>query len=131
MENKKETFEGGAKRNQRYPRVELVDPTFLWEMAEIMQAGAIIYGENNWQKGGQDFVQDIPRHMLQHVLAIMGNVGNDDTKENHLAHLACNVMMFAKLRKKYPYIIPGSPTQLPLPATDCFVDTIATPKETK
>lgn len=106
------SYDGGAKRSKKLPRYELIDPTFLHEVAEVMAEGAVKYGELNWQKGGQDFVQDIPRHMLLHVFGIMSG----DTSENHLANLICNGMMMAKLRKKYPYQVPGAPEQLNLDA---------------
>jgi DNA-directed RNA polymerase subunit RPC12/RpoP len=84
-----ETFNSGAKRDSKlkdYSNVELI---LLQRVATVMNLGEIKYGKGNWQKGGEDFIKDIPSHMLEHCFGII----HGDNSVDHVAHLACNCMM--------------------------------------
>lgn len=89
VEPKVETFSSGAKRSTSKPPYTWISVELLKRVAAVWQAGAVKYGKGNWQKGGEDFISDIPNHCLEHLYSFLAG----DATEDHLAHLVCNVQM--------------------------------------
>lgn len=90
------TFASGAKRSKEMPRFDLLSRDLLERTAATWKEGADKYGEYNWQKGGPDFVKDIPNHIINHIFAYVAG----DTSEDHLSHIVCNVQMLMHFGKK-------------------------------
>jgi dATP/dGTP diphosphohydrolase len=80
-------FPGGARRSDRKPRFDLVPFEFLEAVAEVLTSGAGRYGPYNWKRGRKDFFLDAWNHALVHLQKFK----EGDRREDHLAHLACNV----------------------------------------
>ncbi len=80
-------YDGGAKRDDRKPRFDLIPFEFLESVAHVLSAGAVKYGPYNWKRGQKDFFLDAWNHALVHLEKFK----EGDTTEDHLAHLACNV----------------------------------------
>ena len=81
------TNEYGGKQSRVDARFDLVPPYSLQAVAEILGAGAVKYGENNWQR---ITTAEHLNHALNHInLHLIG-----DTSENHLGNAMVR-MMFA------------------------------------
>src|SRR5439155_16737068 len=80
-------FIGGARRSDRKPRFDLIPFEFLESVAEVLSAGAVKYGPYNWKRGQKDFFLDAWNHAFVHLQKFK----EGDRREDHLAHLACNV----------------------------------------
>jgi dATP/dGTP diphosphohydrolase, N-terminal len=96
----RQQFETGMVRDiqTNKPRYDLVDWPMIRRWAELMQRGAIKYGEHNWKKAATQeeldrFRASALRHMVQWF--------NGDTDEDHAAacffNLAGAEMVKAKL----------------------------------
>ena len=68
------------------PRFDLIDPNFLYRMADVMSKGADHYGEFNWTQGipSQRYMASLLRHVFAYY--------NGDNSEDHLAAAAFNLM---------------------------------------
>ncbi len=84
MEKKGNKFDNGK------PQLDLVDPTFILGIGEILTFGAEKYGANNWKK--------VKKHRyiaaaFRHFLAIMkGELYDEQSNRHHALHVACNLM---------------------------------------
>lgn len=81
--------QGGTKHDQGKPRMSLVPVDALWEVVDILEQGAIAYGENNWQEAPLDnmrYYNACHRHMKAWV---KGQDKDDDSGKHHLAHALC------------------------------------------
>lgn len=87
----RQQFSTGAVRDEQGDklRYDLIYQGFLRDVAEILRAGAIKYGPNNWQKGFPKY--RIIGSLLRHVYAYI----NNERGEDHLAQAACNLMMLS------------------------------------
>ncbi len=90
-------FRGGARRSDRKPRFDLIPWEFLEAVAVVLAEGATRYGSHNWKRGGRDFFVDAWNHAFVHLEKFK----EGDQSEDHLAHLACNVvfLLWAVKRK--------------------------------
>lgn len=83
-----EQWDTGAVRDSQdgKPRFDLIDPEFLFRMAEVMRKGAEHYGEFNWTQGipSQRYMASLLRHVFAYY--------NGDSSEDHLAAAAFNLM---------------------------------------
>lgn len=91
-----EVFRGGARRSDRKPRFDLIPFEFLEEVADALTEGAAKYGPHNWKRGDAEFFRDAWSHAFVHLQKFK----EGDTKEDHLAHLACNVAFLIWAVKK-------------------------------
>lgn len=82
-------FKSGAKRGKLKPPYNLISLELLKRTATVWGLGRAKYGKGNWQKGGEDFANDAPNHILEHLYLYL----EGDTSEDHLAHIVCNVQM--------------------------------------
>lgn len=78
----------GVKHDQGKPRMDLLPPELLTEVAKILTFGAEKYSARNWEKGmewGRVYGAAL-RHMNKWWA---GQDKDDETGESHLAHAAC------------------------------------------
>jgi hypothetical protein len=95
----------GVKYDTDKPRPDLLDPTAILAMAQVMEHGAKKYATDNWKR-----VSEPQRRYyaaaLRHLLAWWGGEANDpESGLSHLAHAACCVMFlqhFEGQREKTP-----------------------------
>lgn len=82
---------GGMKFDQDKPRVDLIDPYAMEELAKVLTFGAQKYAAHNWRKG-ISFSRLIAA-AFRHLMAIMRGEDHDpETGLPHAAHLMCCAM---------------------------------------
>lgn len=87
----KNTWTEGKKFDQNKPRMDLLDPEHLEEIARVLTFGAEKYDAHNWRKGID--VSRLVAAAYRHLGAI--NRGEDIDPESgisHVGHLGCCVM---------------------------------------
>ena len=86
MDNK--VYETGAQRSKdvEHFRYDLFHPIFMRRVASVLAEGAEKYGEHNWEQGFP--MNSLFNHLLVHVFEYLGG----DRREDHLGHMACNIM---------------------------------------
>lgn len=77
----------GAKRDEYRLRYDLIPKFFIDELASIFEEG-LRYGQDNWKKGGEEFVADLINHVEDHYLRYT----DGDRSEKHLAKVAWNAL---------------------------------------
>ena len=78
----------GLKYDTEKPRMELLDPEWLEEVAWVMTFGAKKYAANNWRSGIS--ITRLLGAAMRHLLAILRGENTDpETGRSHSAHLAC------------------------------------------
>lgn len=82
---------GGAKFDGGKLRMDLVDPCFVEEVAEVLTYGCVKYADNSWQK-----LEDAERRYkgaaLRHLYSYLrGELVDDESGMTHLQHLATNI----------------------------------------
>ena len=87
-----------AVREHFYPRIELVQKSFILRVAEALTTGAEKYGDYNWQGFNREQQEDILRHALVHIHDHM----NGDRSEDNLANAACNIMFAMWFQENTP-----------------------------
>jgi len=104
---------GGVKLDQGKPRMELLPPDVLIQIAAVFTYGANKYGDRNWEKGGR-----WGRWMgaaLRHCFAWLAGEENDDESGlPHLAHALCSLMMLFGMQLRSV----GDDDRLPVKAAD-------------
>lgn len=89
---------GGTKYDMNKPRMDLVDPYALEQLAKVLTFGAGKYAPHNW-RGGIAYSRLIAAAM-RHLNAF--NAGEDNDPESglpHIAHLLCCGMFILGLSK--------------------------------
>lgn len=86
------TPDEGRKDDQGKPRMDLVPPEVVEEIARVLTFGAEKYGERNYERGmawGRPYAA-----LMRHVLAWWGGEERDpETGFSHLSHAACCLAM--------------------------------------
>lgn len=110
-------FETGAVRDMHEGkgRRDLLPPSALLRVARHFEAGAVKYGDRNWEKG-------IPMHSfldsgIRHLLKYMNGQGDED----HLAAAAWNILCALETEEKRPEMqdIPARITETHEPKAVC------------
>lgn len=86
----RDEFEKAERYNKGKPRIGLLPPELMIEVAKVMTFGAEKYSDDNWKKGLSD--ECCLSSCLRHITAYMA--GKEFDKESglpHLAHAACNL----------------------------------------
>lgn len=84
-------LEQGIKFDSNKPRMDLLDPYALEELAKVLSFGAVKYEPNNWRKGIA--ITRLTSSLLRHVFAFMRGESTDpETGLSHIAHAMCNCM---------------------------------------
>jgi hypothetical protein len=79
------TNERGGKQSDVGVRFDLIPAESLIIVAQILAAGAIKYGVNNWKLIP---TEDHVNHAVNHLYKFLAG----DTTENHLGNAACRVL---------------------------------------
>lgn len=80
-------------------QLELLDPEFIHDFAQVMTFGAAKYGPNNWRRG-MNWTRAIGS-LKRHMNAIeRGEDFDEESGLHHSAHIACNAM-FLYYYEKY------------------------------
>ena len=81
----------GVKADSAKPRLDLLEPEFLVEVAEVMTYGAKKYAPHNW-RGGMPWSR-LFSAMMRHLWAFWAGEDIDaETGFSHLAHAGCCLM---------------------------------------
>ena len=82
----------GKKYDQGKPRMDLLPPRALNEVAQVFGYGAGKYGDYNWMDGLK--WSRLVAASLRHITAwISGEQNDPESGLNHLSHAACNILM--------------------------------------
>jgi hypothetical protein len=85
-----EVFQTGVKFDQGKPRMELLPPELMVEVAKVLTFGAEKYEARNWEKG-MDWGR-IYGSLQRHLNAWASGEDTDpETGLSHLAHAGCNI----------------------------------------
>lgn len=91
----------GKKFDADKPRIELVSPLALTELAKVLTFGAKKYDANNWRKGIA--WSRLIGATLRHVNAYnMGQTHDEETGLSHMAHAMCETMFLLEFEKTHP-----------------------------
>lgn len=86
--------ENGTKLDLDKPRMELLDPGWLEEVARVMTFGAKKYADNNWRSGIR--LSRLIGAAFRHLLAILrGEDIDPESGFSHSAHLSCCAMFIS------------------------------------
>ena len=92
---------GGDHKDDGKSMVQLIDPSFLFAVGEVMAFGAKKYAPNNWRKGIH--TMRLCGSVLRHVYAWMMREDRDpESKLSHLAHAGASLMMLYMTTKLHP-----------------------------
>jgi hypothetical protein len=86
----------GGKQSHLPCRLDLICPKTLIRMGEILDSGAVKYGEHNWKNIP---TQDHINHALVHIYGFLD--GNTD--DDHLGHALTRVMFALSMELNKPY----------------------------
>lgn len=89
-----------AKADAGKPRLTLVPPRIIWDIAAVREYGTAKYGApENWRKVSPQRYRDAMfRHMMAYLASFQGKDPESGLK--HLWHLACNVAFLCELEDK-------------------------------
>ncbi len=88
----------GVKHDSNKPRMELLPPLALKELAQVMTAGAKKYGDHNW-KGGMKHGRLIGA-ALRHITSYLaGEDIDEETQTLNLANAAVDLMFIIEYIK--------------------------------
>lgn len=82
--------EEGIKHDQGKPRMDLIPPEMLEEVAKVLTFGANKYSDRNWEKGLE--WGRVYGALQRHLTAWWGNVNegiDEETGLSHLSHALC------------------------------------------
>jgi hypothetical protein len=92
----KDKYEGGASRNKLNYRFDLIPPAGIERIAARFELGVKSHGENNWRKGGPDFVKASVNHMVAHVMDYLENGNDTDDNLGAIGWAVCALAHFEK-----------------------------------
>lgn len=89
----------GIKFDQDKPRMDLIDPTAMNELAKVLAFGAQKYAAHNWRKGLHK--SRLLGAALRHLFAYLGGEDKDpETGLSHVAHAMCCCMFLIGLEHR-------------------------------
>lgn len=89
----------GIKFDQDKPRMDLIDPTAMTELAKVLAFGARKYAAHNWRKGLAK--SRLLGAALRHLFAYLGGEDKDpETGLSHVAHAMCCCMFILGLEHR-------------------------------
>lgn len=87
------------KHDSGKPRVDLVDPKWLLDLARVLGYGAEKYSAHNWRSGLN--WSRLYAAAQRHLLAFQsGELNDPESGQSHLLHAACNLMMLYSVLDK-------------------------------
>lgn len=82
-------------------RLELLDPSFVVGVGEVLTFGAQKYSPNNWKKADVEGIERIKGASFRHLMAYLdGEKYDPETGLNHMFHIGCNAMFLTYFDKK-------------------------------
>ena len=92
---------GGERKNKGKARLELIAPSLMYEVAQVMEYGAKKYAPDNWRRGMK---WSVPyacavRHLTKWW---MGERVDEESGCSHLGHVVANIMMLIEYEKICP-----------------------------
>ena len=94
-----ERMREGIKFDQGKPRMDLIDPTAMNELAKVLTFGAQKYAAHNWRKGLHK--SRLLGAALRHLFAYLGGEDKDpETGLSHAAHAMCCCMFILGLEHR-------------------------------
>ena len=91
----------GVKFDTDKPRLELISPVAIEELAKVLAFGAKKYSAYNWSKG--IVYTRILAAILRHTFAYMRGESKDpETGLSHIAHVMCNCMFLLHFERFRP-----------------------------
>ena len=94
--------EGRALRhNEGKLRMDLIAPSTIKALAEILTVGAQKYEEHNWRKGDN---WSVPyASLMRHLMAFWGGENNDpESGKPHVLHILTNAAFLVEYYENYP-----------------------------
>jgi hypothetical protein len=91
------TLTTGVKYDGDKPRMSLVPPKAILEVAKVLTYGAKKYSAENWRKvpeAHQRYLDAALRHINQYH---QGQIIDNETGINHLAHAICSLLFIVEL----------------------------------
>jgi hypothetical protein len=95
----RQEFSTGMKRDIQTdkPRYDLLDWPMIKRWAELMQRGAVKYGENNWKKAAtQEELDRFRASALRHLIQWF----NGESEEDHAAAVCFNIAGAEMVKEK-------------------------------
>ena len=89
------------RHNEGKLRMDLIDPSTVKALAEILTIGAEKYDEHNWKKGDN---WSVPyASLMRHLMAFWGGENLDpESSKNHLKHALANISFLLYYYENYP-----------------------------
>lgn len=88
----------GLKFDQDKPRMELIDPYAMEQLAWVLTFGAKKYHAENWRKGIS--IKRLIGSSLRHLIEFaFGQEFDKETGLSHASHLMCNAMFIVWMMK--------------------------------
>lgn len=86
------TSASGGQKGQKLARFDLIDPSFLWGLAEVCGLGALKYSDDNWRKG---YDWKLTLGALERHLNLLkrGQEFDEETGLHHSLHVAWHAMV--------------------------------------
>ena len=90
---------GADKYDQGKPRMDLLDPYAMEQLAAVLTFGAKKYAAHNWRKGISK--SRLIAAALRHIFAYLGGQDKDpETEMSHIAHAMCCCMFLLGLESR-------------------------------
>lgn len=92
---------GGLRLNEGKPQIELVPPSAILALAEVLTVGAKKYKLRNWELGMNHSIcyASAMRHLLKYW---SGEDLDEETGKLHLAHVLTNIAFLVEYQKTCP-----------------------------
>ena len=91
----------GKKYDAGKPRMDLLDPYAIEQLAKVLTFGAKKYDPWNWSKG--IVYSRLIGAALRHLFEFMRGVDIDpESGLPHLSHAFCNIMFLLSMTKRHP-----------------------------
>ena len=87
-----ETNAQGGKQSKSAYRMDLIPPSVLFSLGEVLAYGATRYEENNWKKIS---AKDHLNHVMVHLAGWLAG----DTSDDHAGHALCRMAMFYEMQR--------------------------------
>lgn len=91
--------EGARKNDKGKPRVDLVPPGVILEVARVLTDGVKEYGEHNWRKGIA--YSRLYAAIQRHLLAFWVGEDIDESGHRALAHACTDIMMLMEMPERW------------------------------
>lgn len=110
----------GVKHDQEKPKMELIAPSAIFALANVLTFGAKKYAARNWEKG-MVWTRPIAA-ILRHTFAYLGGETHDpETGLSHMAHVMCEAMFLIEYEKTHPEL-DDRPNSKKRPCTGATLD---------